>query len=74
MPAITRVMRKAFMTFAGMTEGIFSIYGGNIGGALRGLIEMRDGNNGENFQGTVADVTRAQCKTQVIVDVTADYL
>ena len=52
----------------------FSIYGGNIGGALRGLIEMRDGNNGENFQGTVADVTRAQGKTQVKVDVTADYL
>lgn len=52
----------------------FSIYGGTIGGSLRGLIEMRDGNNGENFQGTVADVTRSQGKTQVKVDITADYL
>lgn len=52
----------------------FSIYGKNIGGSLRGLLEIRDGNNGENFQGTVADVTRNQGKTQVKVDITADYL
>lgn len=31
----------------------FNVYGNNLSGELRGLIEMRDGNNGENFTGTV---------------------
>lgn len=53
----------------------FSVYSDQIGGELRGLIEIRDGNNGENFQGTVADVDRnAEGKTEVTVDITADYL
>lgn len=53
----------------------FSVYSDQIGGELRGLIEIRDGNNGENFQGTVADVSRnADGKTEVTVDITADYL
>lgn len=52
----------------------FSLYSGVIGGELRGLIEIRDGNNGENFQGTIADVARVSGKTQVTVDVTADWL
>lgn len=31
----------------------FNVYSNTISGELRGLIEMRDGNNGENFKGTV---------------------
>lgn len=53
----------------------FSVYSDQIGGELRGLIEIRDGNNGENFQGTVADVARNQeGKMEVVIDITADYL
>jgi flagellar hook-associated protein 1 FlgK len=53
----------------------FSVYSDQIGGELRGLIEIRDGNNGENFQGTVQDVSKnASGQTTVTVDVTADYL
>lgn len=53
----------------------FSVYSNQIGGELRGLIEIRDGNNGENFRGTVADVSRNnEGKMTVTVDITADYL
>lgn len=53
----------------------FSVYSDQIGGELRGLIEIRDGNNAENFNGTVADVSRDQNgKLTVNVDITADYL
>lgn len=53
----------------------FSVYSDQIGGELRGLIEIRDGNNAENFNGTVADVSRDQNgKLTVSVDITADYL
>ncbi|MCH5275112.1 MAG: flagellar hook-associated protein FlgK [Lachnospiraceae bacterium] len=31
----------------------FNLYNPRLGGALQGLVEMRDGNNGENFTGTV---------------------
>ncbi len=31
----------------------FSLYNASMGGALKGLVEMRDGNNGENFTGLV---------------------
>lgn len=49
-----------------------NIYGGTTGGKLAGLIQMRDGNNGEQFAGTVAEVnTTAQ---KVTVEVSADYL
>ena len=34
----------------------FNLYNASMGGSLRGLIQMRDGNNGENFTGTVVDV------------------
>lgn len=34
----------------------FNLYNAAMGGNLRGLVEMRDGNNGENFHGTVTDV------------------
>lgn len=53
----------------------FSVYSDQIGGELRGLIEIRDGNNAENFKGTVADVSRNQDgRMTVDVDITADYL
>lgn len=34
----------------------FNIYNASMGGELKGLVQMRDGNNGENFQGTVTDI------------------
>jgi len=35
----------------------FNLYARNLGGELKGLIELRDGNNGEYFHGTVKSVT-----------------
>lgn len=49
-----------------------NIYGGTTCGKLAGLIQMRDGNNGEQFAGTVANVDVANQK--VSVEVSADYL
>lgn len=34
----------------------FNLHSTVVGGALQGLIEMRDGNNGENFTGTVTGI------------------
>ncbi len=34
-----------------------NLYGGSLGGQLKGLIEMRDGNNGENFSSKGKDAT-----------------
>lgn len=34
----------------------FSLYNAAMGGALKGLVEMRDGNNGEGFTGTITEV------------------
>ena len=33
----------------------FNLYGGNLGGELKGLIEVRDGNNDEYFHGKIAN-------------------
>lgn len=33
----------------------FNLYNAAMGGALKGLVEMRDGNNGENFTGMITD-------------------
>lgn len=53
----------------------FSLASDQIGGQLRGLIEIRDGNNGENFNGKVKEIgVNADGKTTVKVDVSADYL
>ena len=35
----------------------FNLYGGNLGGELKGLMQMRDGNNEEYFYGKIAGVT-----------------
>lgn len=36
----------------------FSLYNAAMGGALQGLIQMRDGNNGENFIGQITDADK----------------
>lgn len=54
------------------TEEEIGIYADNIRGELKGLFEMRDGNNKEAFRGTISDVDTVD-KT-VTVKVTDDYL
>lgn len=34
----------------------FNLYNGAMGGALKGLVDMRDGNNGESFQGEITEI------------------
>lgn len=34
----------------------FNLYNASMGGALKGLVAMRDGNNGEYFRGSISDV------------------
>lgn len=57
----------------------FNLYNASMGGDLAGLIQMRDGNNGENFTGQVTatgTTTTADGKTHdtVTVKVTKTYL
>ena len=57
----------------------FNIYNASMGGDLAGLIQVRDGNNGENFSGQVTSTgttTTADGKTHdtVTVKVTKAYL
>lgn len=63
------------------TSGLeVNLYGKNLGGELKALIEMRDGNNGENFRGTVSAVNKGGAQVNgvahdtVTIDVTEDYL
>lgn len=46
-----------------------NLYGGSLGGELKGLIEIRDGNNGENFSAKGSAVT---CPDSSHVKVTID--
>lgn len=59
----------------------FSLNNAAMEGKLKGLVELRDGNNGANFEGKIkainqvadpADPTRTS--TEITVEVTADYL
>ena len=65
----------------------FNLYNASLGGELSGLVQMRDGNNGENFQGTVKEIGTTEVEVEntngttsmktyktVTVEVTADYL
>lgn len=53
----------------------FNIYSSRIGGELRGLLEIREGNNGENFQGTVTGVTAmAGGGSEVSIQSSLEYL
>ncbi|MCR5799390.1 MAG: flagellar hook-associated protein FlgK [Lachnospiraceae bacterium] len=53
----------------------FNLYNILLGGQLQGLVEMRDGNNAENFRGTIASVGPSSGGRQTItIDVDAEYL
>ena len=42
----------------------FNLYNASLGGELEGLVQMRDGNNGENFRGTVTGIGNRQSVPQ----------
>ena len=57
----------------------FSLKNASLGGKLKALAQLRDGNNGENFRGSVSmvDVKRqpdGERHSIVTIDVTAEYL
>ncbi len=54
----------------------FNLYNVAMNGALAGLVQMRDGNNGENFIGTVKDVgvTNNGRNDTVTIEVSKHYL
>lgn len=56
----------------------FNLYNASMGGALRGLVDMRDGNNSEYFTGTVKEVGTVQdgqtTRDTVTVEVGRHYL
>lgn len=54
----------------------FNLYNAAMGGALKGLVEMRDGNNGENFTGQITAVgtTNGGANDTVTVQVGREYL
>ncbi|MCR5719530.1 MAG: flagellar hook-associated protein FlgK [Lachnospiraceae bacterium] len=56
------------------TDQQFNLYNAAMGGTLRGLVQMRDGNNGENFRGTIKAVSSDDVKDTVTVSVKDDYL
>ncbi len=57
----------------------FNLYNEQMGGSLQGLIAIRDGNNGENFRGTVTatgtvEDDKGVVRDTVTVQVSEDYL
>lgn len=52
----------------------FGLYNASMGGELKGLIQMRDGNNGEYFQGTTTNVVYSGATSKVTIQTTASYL
>ena len=57
------------------TNGIdFGIYNESMGGELKGLIQMRDGNNGEYFNGTADKIYYNGSTTRVTISTSASYL
>ena len=50
----------------------FNLYNAAMGGALKGLIQMRDGNNGENFTGLVTSIGTTNHDTQDTVTIQVD--
>jgi flagellar hook-associated protein 1 FlgK len=65
-------------------DGLYDIYWDNgndfnlnnatMGGSLKGLVAMRDGNNNKAFYGSVQSVGQGQAGTKVTVEVTAEHL
>lgn len=64
----------------GATGDEFNLYNASLGGELEGLIQMRDGNNAENFKGTIISVGDASVDSdlhrirKIEVSVDAAYL
>ncbi|MCH5262946.1 MAG: flagellar hook-associated protein FlgK [Lachnospiraceae bacterium] len=57
------------------TNGVnFGMYNESMGGELKGLIQMRDGNNGEYFHGTASRVQYNGSTTKVTITTDASYL
>lgn len=54
----------------------FNLYNASMGGALRGLVELRDGNNSEAFQGLITGIGTANDgrNDTVTIQVGKDYL
>ena len=52
----------------------FGMYNESMGGELKGLIQMRDGNNGEYFNGTATDIIYNGSTSQVTIYADAAYL
>lgn len=65
-------------------DGLYDIYWDNgnefnlnnaaMGGSLKGLVAMRDGNNNQAFNGTVSNVVKGSQGTEVTIRVTQEYL
>lgn len=65
-------------------DGLYDVYWDNgaefnlsneaMGGALRGLYQMRDGNNGEYFNGTVSEIYFYGNTSKVEIETSASYL
>lgn len=56
-----------------------NLYGSSLGGELKALLQMRDGNNGKAFDGAISKIENIMDGTtvagkKVTVDVTKDYL
>lgn len=57
------------------TNGIdFGLYNESMGGELRGLIQMRDGNNGEYFNGKTTEIIYSGTTSRVTIETSASYL
>lgn len=52
----------------------FNLYNAAMGGDLKGLVDMRDGNNGENFTGEITGTGYANGHDTVTVTVGREYL
>lgn len=52
----------------------FGLYNASMGGQLRGLIQMRDGNNGEYFKGTATSVAYHNSFSTVKIKTTESHL
>lgn len=50
----------------------FNLYNGAMGGALKGLVDLRDGNNGESFKGEITAVGTATVNGQTYDTVTIE--
>ena len=52
----------------------FNLNNASMGGSLKGLVAMRDGNNNKAFQGIVQAVKKGQFGTEVTVKASRDFL